>query len=242
MLQRLTLLLTLFLVSLSGYSHALDLKGLLKSSVPSVQTSSGLDNDTVVQGLKEALSLGTSRAVASVGQTDGFFTNPAIKILIPEKIRTAADVLGKLGYQQQVDDFVLSMNRAAEKAAPLAKEHFVSALKEMSFQDARGILQGGDTAATDYFRKKTESGIAKSFQPVISKSMEDVGVTRAYRQMIGPYEAMPLVPKQSLDIEGYVTNKAVDGLFKMLALEEQKIRTDPTARATDLLKKVFGSK
>ena len=242
MLQRLTILITLLLVSLSGYSHALDLKGLLKSPVPSLQTSTGLDNDTVVQGLKEALSLGTSRAVASVGQTDGFFTNPVIKILIPEKIRTAADVLGKLGYQQQVDDFVLSMNRAAEKAAPLAKENFVTALKEMSFQDARGILQGGDTAATDYFRKKTESGIAKSFQPVISKSMEDVGVTRAYRKMIGPYEAMPLVPKQSLDIEGYVTNKAVDGLFKMLALEEQKIRTDPTARATDLLKKVFGSK
>jgi hypothetical protein len=103
-------------------------------------------------------------------------------------------------------------------------------------------LQGGNTAATDYFRKKTESGIAKSFQPVISQSMEDVGVAKAYRQMIGPYEAMPLVPKQSLDIDGYVTSKAVDGLFKMLALEEQKIRTDPTARATDLLKKVFGSK
>jgi hypothetical protein len=242
MLRRLIILIIPLLVFLSGYSHALNLGDLLKSSVPSVQTTPGLDNDTLVQGLKEALSLGTSRAVAAVGQTDGFFTNPAIKILIPEKIRTAADILGKLGYQQQIDDFVLSMNRAAEKAAPLAKDHFVTALKEMSFQDARGILQGGNTAATDYFRKKTEAGIAQSFQPVISQSMEDVGVTKAYRQMIGPYEAMPLVPKQSLDLDGYVTNKAVDGLFKMLALEEQKIRTDPTARATDLLKKVFGSK
>jgi hypothetical protein len=198
------------------------------------------DNDTTIKGLKEALSIGTEKAVNNVSQTDGFFKNKAIKILMPEKIQKVADVLRKVGYQKEVDDFVLSMNRAAEKAAPKAASHFVGAIKEMSFDDARGILKGGDTAATEFFRKKTKDKIYESFKPIISSSMSEVGVTRSYKNMMARYESIPFMDKQSVDLDHYVTNKSLDGLFYMVGQEEKKIRTDPAARVTDLLKTVFG--
>ncbi len=212
-------------------------KGLGLSGTP----GSGLDDATIVKGLKEALSTGTARAVTSVSQRDGYFNNEMIKILLPEKVRTAADLLGKFGFQQEVDDFVLSMNRAAEKAAPKAKEHFVAALKSMTFDDARKILQGGKTSATEYFKQKTEAKIYDSFRPVISANMKDVGVTKRYAQMRETFEAIPFAGAMgAFDLENYVTTKAVDGLFIMLGEEEKKIRTDPAARGTELLKKVFG--
>jgi hypothetical protein len=198
------------------------------------------DNDTTIKGIKEALSIGTEKAVNNVSQTDGFFKNKAIKILMPEKIQKVADVLRKVGYQKEVDDFVLSMNRAAEKAAPKAASHFVGAIKEMSFDDARGILKGGDTAATEFFRKKTKDKIYESFKPIISSSMSEVGVTRSYKNMMARYESIPFMDKQSVDLDHYVTNKSLDGLFYMVGQEEKKIRTDPAARVTDLLKTVFG--
>lgn len=207
--------------------------------IPSVQPTS-LDDGTIVKGLKEALSTGTDRAVKAVAQPDGYFGNQAIKILMPEKIRNVADLLGKMGYQQQVDEVVLGMNRAAEKAAPMATEYFVGALKEMTFTDARAILQGGNTAATDYFKNKTGAKIQAAFKPVISDSMNQVGATRAYKGMMANYGALPFVSGTSFDIDNYVTTRAVDGLFTMLGEEEKKIRTDPAARATDLLRKVFG--
>jgi hypothetical protein len=159
---------------------------------------------------------------------------------MPEKIRTVADMLGKVGYQRQVDEFVLSMNRAAEKAAPQAASFFGDAIREMTFDDARKILTGGDTAATEYFRAKTHDKIYDSFKPIISSSMDKVGTTRSYKEMMSKYEALPFVSKQSLDLDHYVTSKALDGLFYMVGQEEKKIRTDPAARVTDLLKTVFG--
>ncbi len=198
------------------------------------------DNDTVVSGLKEALSLGTKNAVSNVSQVDGYFGNKMIKILMPEKIQTVANVLGKVGYQKEVDNFVLSMNRAAEKAAPKAASYFVGAIKEMSFEDASGILKGGDTAATEFFKKKTHDKIYEAFKPIVSSSMNEVGVTRSYKDMMARYESLPFVDKQSLDLDHYVTNKSLDGLFYMVGEEEKKIRTDPAARVTDLLKTVFG--
>jgi hypothetical protein len=198
------------------------------------------DNDTVVSGLKEALSIGTENAVKNVSQVDGYFANKMIKILMPEKIQTVANVLSKVGYQKEVDDFVLSMNRAAEKAAPKAASHFVGAIKEMSFEDASGILKGGDTAATEFFKKKTHDKIYEEFKPIVASSMNEVGVTRSYKNMMSRYESIPFVDKQSLDLDHYVTNKSLDGLFYMVGEEEKKIRTDPAARVTDLLKTVFG--
>jgi len=199
------------------------------------------DDGTIVAGLKEALSIGTGNAVASTSKLDGYFKNQMIKILLPDNIQTMANVLSKLGYQRQVDNFILSMNRAAEKAAPKAKEYFIGAIKEMSFDDARKILGGGDTAATEFFKSKTSGKLFDEFKPVISKSMNDVGVTRSYKEMVGKYtSAVPFANLESLDLDQYVTNKALDGLFYMVGQEEKKIRTDPAARVTELLKKTFG--
>ena len=204
-----------------------------------------LDDDTIISGLKEALSIGTEKAVTNVSQVDGYFGNQLIKILMPKKIQQVTDVLSKVGYQKQVDDFILSMNRAAEKAAPKALSFFVDAIKEMTFEDARKILNGGDTAATDFFKEKTHEKIYNDFKPIISTSMNEVGVTRSYKNMISQYEVIPFAKTfaqtETLDLDHYVTNKAIDGLFYMVAQEEKKIRTDPVARVSDLLKKVFGN-
>ena len=202
--------------------------------------AAGLDEGTIVKGLKEALATGTDRAVKSVARTDGYYGNQAIRILMPEKIRTVADVLGKIGFQKEVDGFVLSMNRAAEKAAPQAVDYFSAALKEMSFEDAGKILKGGDTAATEYFRSKTGDKIFSAFKPVVSSSMNEVGTSRSYKELIQKYEKVPFVPTAELDLDNYVTTKSVDGLFQMLGEEEKKIRTNPAARGTELLRKVFG--
>jgi len=202
---------------------------------------SSQDDSTITSGLKEALSIGTSNAVTATSKLNGYFKNQMIKILLPENIQTMADVLAKLGYQRQVDNFILSMNRAAEKAAPKTKEYFIGAIKEMSFDDARKILGGGDTAATEFFKSKTSGKLFEEFKPIISKSMNDVGVTRSYKDMVGRYtSAVPFANMESLDLDRYVTNKALDGLFYMVGQEEKKIRTDPAARVTELLKKTFG--
>lgn len=207
------------------------------------QQQVSLDDNTIVKGLKEALATGTERAVTEVAKTDGYFGNQLIKIMLPGKVQQAANVLGTLGYQQQVDEVVLTMNRAAEKAAPKAAAFFGDAIRLMSVEDAQGILSGGDTAATEYFNKKTRSQLFDSFKPDVAKSMDQVGTTRAYKEMIGKYNVMPLasfagVP--SMDLDTYVTNKTLDGLFKIVAEEEKKIRSNPAARTTDLLRKVFG--
>jgi uncharacterized protein DUF4197 len=202
---------------------------------------SSLDASTIARGLKEALATGTTRAVKTVSQHDGYFGNEMIKILLPERIRSTADLLGRFGFQQEVNDFVLSMNRAAEKAAPRATEHFTTALKAMTFDDARAILQGDATSATRYFRQKTGDKIYADFKPVVVANMKDVGVSRNYAQMKEKFEAIPFTGTfGSFDLDHYVTTQAVDGLFSMLGEEEKKIRTDPAARGTELLRKVFG--
>jgi hypothetical protein len=206
----------------------------------SAGSQGGPDNATIVSGLKEALSVATGDAVQAVGRPDGYFSNQAIKILMPEKIRTVADVAGKLGFQKEVDDFVLSMNRAAEHAAPKAKEYFVDAIKQMTFEDAKKILNGGDTAATEYFKAKTFDKLYAAFKPDVSASMNEVGVTRSYKAMMEKYQAVPFMKAESLDLDHYVTQKSLDGLFTMVGQEEKKIRTDPAAQVTDLLKQVFG--
>lgn len=213
-------------------------KGLPKTG--NVVSPSGPDQGTTVSGLKEALSIGTRNAVQSVSKTDGYFGNSMVKILLPHKIQKVADVAAKFGFQQQVDAFILSMNRAAEAAAPRAADIFVDAVKAMTFDDARSILQGGDTAATQYFKSKTSEKLYAEFKPVVVSNMNKVGVTRAYKDMMAPYESLPLVPKESMDLDHYVTTKALDGLFLMIGQEEKKIRTNPAARVTDLLKTVFG--
>ena len=212
---------------------------------PQAGQQSYLDDSVIVKGLKEALATGTERAVTAVAKTDGYFGNELIKILLPEKVQQAADVIGALGYQQQVDEVVLTMNRAAEQAAPKAAGLFGNAIRQMTVEDAKGILSGGDTTATSYFDKKTRAQLFAAFKPTVATNLNKTGATRSYKEMIGKYDITPLAALAgfpSLDLDTYVTNKALDGLFKMVAAEEKKIRTNPTARTTDLLRQVFGGK
>jgi hypothetical protein len=210
------------------------------SKAPTAGTVGTGDDKTNVAGIKEALAVGTQRAVASLGRQDGYFGNAAVKILMPSSIQKVADVARMAGYQKQVDAFILSMNRAAEAAAPLASRYFGDAIRAMSVNDARGILTGGDTAATEFFRAKTHDKLYAAFKPVVSQKVSQVGATNAYKNMMGRYESVPMVRSQSLDLDDYVTNKSLDGLFHMVGEEEKKIRTNPVARSTDLLKAVFG--
>ena len=211
----------------------------IKKSI-GISSEKGVDEDTATSGIKEALSIGTKNAVTDVSKIDGYLANQAIKILMPEKLQKVADVLRKVGYQKQIDDFIISMNRSAEKAAPKATSYFIDAIKEMSFDDARKILNGGDTSATEYFRTKTSDKLYDAFKPIISSSMNDVGTTKAYKDIMGKYTSLPFMKAESFDLDHYVTVRAMDGIFYMVAQEEKKIRTDPAARVTDLLKKVFG--
>jgi len=199
-----------------------------------------LSDEKVVAGLKEALQVGTENTVNLTGKTDGYFLNEAIKILMPEKLRTLEKGLRTVGYGPQVDEFVLSMNRAAEQAAPQAKQIFWDAIKAMSFEDARKIWGGNETAATDYFKGKTSDKLAAAFKPIVDKSMNEVGVTRQYKELVGRFQAIPFAKTESFDLDHYVTDKSLAGLFYVLGQEEKKIRTNPAARVTDLLKEVFG--
>jgi hypothetical protein len=198
-----------------------------------------LSDEKVGSGLKEALKVGASNAVGLTGKTDGYFKNEAIKILMPEKLSTVEKGLRGVGYGPQVDELVLGMNRAAEKAAPAAKDIIWGAVAEMSFDDARKILGGGDTAATDYFKGKTTGKLTETFRPVVEKSMQEVGVARQYDALVGRAQSLPFVKVPSFDLNQYVVGKALDGLFLMVAEEERKIRKDPAARVTGLLKEVF---
>jgi len=200
---------------------------------------SKMSDAKIGSGLKEALKVGTENTVKLTGRTDGYFMNQAIKILMPEKLQTLEKSLRLVGYGPQVDEFVLSMNRAAERAAPQAKQIFWDAIAEMTFDDAQKILKGSDTAATEYFRDKTSEKLTTAFRPVVDRTMNEFNVTRQYKDLVGRYQAIPFAKTEALDIDGYVVGKSLDGLFHVLGEEERKIRTNPAARTTDLLKEVF---
>lgn len=218
------------------------LKGLgnLRQTSPAESKQTGLDETTQARGIKEALAVGTENAVKSLSRVDGYLGQSAVKILMPPSIQKVADVARKAGFDKQVDGFVVSMNRAAEAAAPMAANHFAQAIRDMTLDDVRGILSGGNTAATDFFRRTTHDKLYQAFKPVVSQKVNEVGATRSYKDMMGRYDKLPFVSKQSVDLDDYVTNKSLDGLFYMVGEEEKKIRADPLARTTDLLKSVFG--
>jgi hypothetical protein len=202
----------------------------------------GLSDVKIGSGLQEALKVGTENAVSETSAIDGFFLNKAIKILMPKSLQTIEKPLRLVGYGPQIDDFVLNMNRAAEKAVPFAKDIFWDAIGQMTFDDARKILNGSDTAATDYFKAKTSKKLHAAFRPSVEDVMNQVGVTRQYRDLIGRYQDVPFAKSITFDINQYVTEKATDGIFYVVAQEEKKIRNNPAARVTDLLKEVFGSR
>ena len=194
-----------------------------------LNNQSALTDSKVASGLKEALQTGAENAVKLTGKTDGYFANQAIKILLPKNLQPLQKGLGALGYQSKIDAFVLSMNRAAEASAPAAKKIFGDAILAMSFDDARRILSGSDTAATEYFKNKTNDKLATAFRPYVEKTMNENGVTQQYDALAGQLKSIPFAKKEDLDINKYVVDKALDGLFYMLAEEERKIRKNPAA-------------
>jgi len=237
MRTRASILIAAFLASAAFSFAQVDPSKWLEGS----KDKSAASDTDIVAGLKEALKIGSDSTVSLTGKTDGYFGNAAIKILMPERLSAVEKGLRLIGQGAQVDAFVLSMNRAAEKAAPAAKSIFWDAITGMSFEDARKILGGGDTAATDYFRAKTGDALTAAFRPIVTDSMKDVGVVKQYEQLQSAYRSVPLASGlPSFDIQAYVVGKALDGLFLVLGEEERKIRQDPAARVTDLLKHVFG--
>ena len=200
-----------------------------------------LSNDKIAAGLKEALKVSTGKAVASTGRPDGFLKNEAIKILLPEKMRTAAKGMRLLGMGPQLDQLEVGMNRAAEQATPLAKQIFLNAVYKMSIDDARGILTGGDNAATDYFRRQSSADLTTAFKPIVHDAMQRVGVIQQYNQVMKNPVASQLLKSQGFNFDDYVVGKTLDGLFYTLGQEEKQIRRDPAARTTQLLRDVFGN-
>jgi len=198
-----------------------------------------LGDAKIASGLKEALRVGAENAVKLTGKTDGYYRNEAIKILLPKNLRTMEKGLRALGGGAKIDEFELSMNRAAESAAPEARKIFADAILKMTINDARKILNGGDTAATDYFKSKTTGELTIAFRPIVEQSMDKFTVTQQWNALAGQFQSIPFAKSPSLDINQYVVSKALDGLFFMLGQEEKKIRTDPAARVTTLLKEVF---
>jgi Protein of unknown function (DUF4197) len=238
MMHRLLILVIAFGLAATPASAQVDefLKGL------GIGQQSGLSEGKIGAGLKEALQVATGRSVSLTGRPNGYFSNAAIKILMPEKLRSVEQGLRAIGYGPQVDEFVLSMNRAAEQAAPAAKQIFVDAITSMTFDDAKKIFSGGDTAATEFFKAKTTDKLTAAFRPVVDKTMARTGVVQQYQALIGRFDAIPFARSQTFDIDGYVTGKALDGLFHVLAEQEKLIRTDPAARTTALLREVFTRK
>jgi hypothetical protein len=200
-----------------------------------------LSNQDAIAGLKTALNKGTNNAVSTLGKTDGFFANDRVKIPLPDSLQKIDHTLRSVGMGKYADELVLTMNRAAEAAVPEAKTLLVTAVKEMTVQDAKGILSGGDTSATDYFRNKTSQKLAAKFLPIVKNATAKVGVAQKYNQLAGSATRFGLVDESQINLENYITQKALDGLFLMIADEEKGIRAHPLEQGSKLLSKVFGS-
>jgi hypothetical protein len=235
------------LISLgTGRAGLLDQLGLGKKGTNDV---SSLPQDQVVQGLKQALGQGVQQAVSRLGHPNGFLTNASVRIPMPEKLRPVEKTLRALKQDKLADDFVNTMNHAAEQAVPEAAGVFADAVKGMTIADAKNILAGTNTAATAYFQRTTETNLYQRFLPIVKKATDQTGVTSTYKQLMAKADASnvlgsfgrSLLGSESLDVDAYVTNQALDGLFKMVADEEKKIRENPAARTTALLQKVFGT-
>ena len=197
--------------------------------------------EEAANALKETLNKGIGKGVSVLSVKDGYFANLKVKIPFPKNATKVSDKLKKLGMQKQVDEVVLSINRAAEDAANSAKPIFVDAIKKMSIKDAIGIVKGNKTAGTDYLNRNTNSALANAFKPIIKISLEKVNATKRWESVMNTYNKIPFVEKVNPELETYVTEKAISGLFFMLAQQEIAIRENPKERTSALLKKVFGN-
>jgi hypothetical protein len=216
-----------------------ELKKLAETA--SERDTSGLSNDKIIAGLKQALQVSTGKAVALTGKPDGFLKNEAIRIVLPPRLETVGKGMRMLGMGESVDELEVGMNRAAEQATPQAKQIFLAAVRKMTFEDARHILTGNDTAATDYFKRQSSANLTTAFTPIVHATMQKVGVVQQYDRVLKSVPEGSAIARE-FDLDKYVVGKTLDGLFYMLGEEEKKIRKNPAAQTTALLKEVFGRK
>jgi hypothetical protein len=241
------------LLLISSSALAADLLDTLrlgkKSSTNQAALTANLSQDQMVAGLKEALGKGIEQAISRLGHEGGFLTNLAVKIPLPDKLRSVEKTLRAVNQEKLADDFIKTMNHAAERAVPEAASVFSDAIKAMSVENAKSILTGNTNAATIYFRKATETNLFTKFRPIVQKATDETGVTSAYKRFLEKGAGTSniaglgsaLFKTDNMDIDSYVTTKALDGLFKMIGEEEKRIRENPIARTSDLLQKVFGA-
>lgn len=234
-------------LALAAPAHAIDWNEMLRGVLgnPATEPAAGgvdaLSTADINAGLKEALTRGAGAAVAQLGQKDGFFGNAALKIPLPPSLQKAEKAMRLLGMGKQADELVLSMNRAAEAAVPEAKTLLVDAVKAMTLEDAKGILTGGQTAATDFFRSKTEARLTERFGPIVKASTDKVGLAQQYNQYAGAAAQFKLIDRKQASVEQYVTQQALDRLYTVIGEKEAALRANPMQAGSDLLKKVFGA-
>lgn len=231
-MKKLTIIGTFFVFSLTGCDTA---RNILSSG-----GNGNLSNGDVVQGLKEALRVGADSATFHLGLLNGFYGDDMIRIMMPPEAQKVEKTLRDVGFGKTVDQAIVSMNRAAEDASKYVGDIFVNSIKQMTIQDALGILKGGDFAATDYLKRTTTIQLITAFKPIVSHSLQYVNATKYWKDVFTVYNRLSSNPVNT-DLTDYVTQKTLDGLFYHIGLEEQKIRNDPAARITDILKKVFGN-
>lgn len=245
-MKKITLLIFGFLL-ISEFSFSQGWQDKLKdakSKVTGSASGSGLSNDDIIAGLKEALTVGANNGQALASKTDGFYKNQLIFISFPPEAIKVKNVAEKLGMHAKVEEFVMTMNRAAEEAAKQVAQVFVSAIKAMSVGDGLKILKGGENAATTFLKNATSNELHQKFLPIVKAATQKVQVTKYWEPLIGAYNKSSILTggeKINPDLNAYITDQAIDGVFKLIALEEAKIRKDPVARVSDLLKKVFSN-
>lgn len=214
-------------------------QNILNSPLTGQVAQSALSNAEIAAGLREALSVGTNSVVSQLGKTGGFSLDPKIQIPLPSSLQKVDDTLSKIGLNGLTDDLKSRMNSAAELATPKAKALFINAITSMTITDAKDILFGADNAATTYLKSKMGAGLSAEMQPLIQNALNQAGAVQAYDRVIGQYQALPFMPDVKADLNSYVVDKALDGIFYYVAQEETAIRQDPTKRTTELLQKVF---
>ncbi|MDH5766590.1 MAG: DUF4197 domain-containing protein [Gammaproteobacteria bacterium] len=237
-----TIALSLPQLSLAGWGDFVnDVKQTIKEKT-GADTSSNLSDETIVKGLKQALNQGVDKSVRQLGKANGFLKDPQVKIPMPKSLKKVDKGLRKMGQEKVADKFISTMNHAAEKAVPGTVDILVGAVKAMTVKDAVNILKGDDDAATQYFKRTSTPKLRVAIKPVVQKSTSSVGLTDSYKKMISKAGFLSkYIDHDSLDIDQYITDRAIDGLFIKIALEEKRIRQDPVARTTDILKQVFGN-
>jgi hypothetical protein len=219
-----------------------ELLGTVSSQEPVPAQASGLTDMQISSGLKDALLVGTQNVVGQLGKLDGFNADPAIHIPLPDNLNKVRSALNAVGMSAMMDDLELKLNRAAEEATPPAKKLFMDSIEAMTLDDVRGIYSGPNDAATRYFQGKMSDPLAKEMQPIVDRALNQVGAIQAYDSAMGQYATIPFMPDVKADLNSYVVDKGMDGIFHYLAIEEAAIRTNPVKRTTDILQTVFGAK